>query len=377
MTSCNTFAGFTERELLIGLTLVDDLGPVRIGKLIDFFGSVSAVYSAEAGELAHVDGAGPALAPKLAAGISTVPEKLEKLLQRLDTTGIKAVTQIDSGYPSNLKHIYDPPVVIYMKGKFIQDDALGLAVVGTRGATPYGIAVTEKFAGALARAGITIISGLALGIDTAAHQSALKAAGRTVAVLGSGVDIIYPTSNRRLAERVADTGVLLSEYPPGTEPERGHFPRRNRIIAGLALGVLVTEAPAKSGALITASLALDYGREVFVVPGSILSAKSEGTNSLLKQGSNPVTCAEDILSGMEAYRMLPLVSEKESCSGAASSVLTGAEAELLKKIPYEPVHMDILLAGEGDISELAKLILTLELKGLVRKTPGNKVVRVA
>ena len=268
----------------VGFNKVLGIGPARLRALLDFFGSIEDAWQ---GNLAGLQQAG--LDQRSANNLLATRRSLDLAveLQRLDREGVKVVTWVSEEYPTNLRNIHDPPPVIYIKGELLPEDDWAVAVVGTRHASVYGKEVARRLAGDLARNGVTVVSGLAAGIDTVAHQAALEAGGRSIAVLGSGVDIIYPEQNAALARQLQEQGALVSEYPLGTKPERSNFPPRNRIISGLSLGALVVEAGARSGALITADFAGDQGRDVFAIPGSIFQRTSEGTNRLIQDGAKP------------------------------------------------------------------------------------------
>jgi DNA processing protein len=290
-------------------------------------------------------------------------------LERVVQLGVTVLTWDSPDYPSLLMNIPDPPPVLYVKGELLPRDEWALAVVGTRRATVYGREATRTLVNGLASGGVTIVSGLATGIDTQAHQVALDAGGRTVAVLGCGVDITYPAQNRKLAERIVGRGALVSEYPLGTRPEGGNFPRRNRIISGLSLGVLVVEGDKRSGALITADYAADQGREIFAVPGYISSRNSAGPNHLIQQGAKLVTTMGDILEELN----LTMVTEKAEARAVIPDNET--EAVLLANLSSEPTHVDELGRVSGlPISDVASTLTLMELKGKVRQVGGMNFV---
>lgn len=289
--------------------------------------------------------------------------------QRLAALDIKMVTWDDADYPARLREIYDPPAVFFYRGTLAQDDEACVAVVGSRRCTHYGRMVAEELGAGLARAGLTVVSGMARGIDSAAHRGALGAGGRTVAVLGTGLDICYPRENSKLMQEIAASGAVVSEFPLGSPPEPWHFPVRNRIISGLSRGVVVVEAAARSGALITAELALEQGRDVMAVPGNVTSPSSQGTNRLIKQGARLVEGVEDVLDELG----LASLFAPDAGTEAAPS-LTPLEQALLQRLKEEggPVGEDALLGGCGAATPEAKAALTfLELKGLVRRLPGR------
>jgi DNA processing protein len=350
----------------LGFGRVPFIGPARIGRLLDRFGDLERAWSAPASELRHVLDE-RALESLLRTRASL---DLDRELEVIQALGISVVTRADPGYPRLLAEIPAPPPVLFVKGELRPEDDLAVAVVGTRRLTSYGREVATRIAGDLAASGVTIVSGLARGIDGIAHQAALKAGGRTIGVLGCGVDVVYPPEHRRLAEQVAEAGALMSDFPPGTPPDGPNFPARNRIISGLTLGVVVVEAPAKSGALITVDFAADQGREVFVVPGSVLSAKSEGCNRLLRDGARPVTCADDILEDLNLGRRREQVAVQQALP------LEEGERRLLALLTAEPQHIDeIAAAANLPISEATALLMMLELKGLVRNAGAQHYAR--
>jgi DNA processing protein len=282
-------------------------------------------------------------------------------LERLDRLGIRAVHPGHSSYPRLLAEISGRPSLLYVRGELTAADDSSVAIVGTRRATPYGRQSAERIAGELAEAGITIVSGLARGVDGVAHRAALEAGGRTIAVLGSGPDVIYPGEHRRLAEQTLESGAILSEFPPGAKPDAQNFPARNRIVSGMTLGTLIVEAPARSGALITASFAADQGREVFVLPGSIFAESAEGTNALLRDGARLIRNGADILEdlGLGAARS-PIATQSQM-------PLDDNERRLFDALGTEARHIDEL-AEEAELpaAVASALLLTMELKGLVR-----------
>ncbi|OAQ20745.1 DNA-processing protein DprA [Thermosulfurimonas dismutans] len=286
--------------------------------------------------------------------------------QKAAKLGAKIVFFEDPEYPSILKEIKDPPAFLYVKGR-LESEACYLAMVGTRKPTPYGRKVAFEWAKELASLGLGIVSGLALGIDTEAHRGALSAEGYTVAVLGSGLDWIYPYENRKLAEKiVARGGALISEFPFGSRPERWRFPRRNRIISGMSKGVLVVEAAQRSGSLITARLAADQGREVMAVPGSVFSEASQGTHYLIREGAYPVTSPKDVI---EVLGVIREINEEKNDNVVG---LSPSEEKLLGVLSVNPKHFDELIAETGlPVTELSELLLLLELKGLVQSLPGK------
>ncbi len=282
-------------EDLILLNTIEEFGYRKLEALLNVFKSASDILKAKKSELLAVGGVDKGLAGKI-AGLDK--EKLSGELRLMERLRVRAVSIFDDDYPENLKNIYSPPIVIYVKGKIRPEDADAVAIVGSRRPSYYGISACEKLADQLVSRGITVISGLARGIDTMAHKGALKS-GRTIAVLGSGLNYIYPPENRKLAEEICEKGAVISEFPMNTPPNRRNFPKRNRVISGLSLGVLVVEASEKSGSLITANFALEENRELFAVPGEVSSRTSTGSNNLIKQGAKLAENADDIIAEIE------------------------------------------------------------------------------
>jgi DNA processing protein len=283
--------------------------------------------------------------------------------------GVRLIPWSDPLYPLNLSYIYDPPFLLYVKGSLEKEDEKAVAVVGTRRATVYGKIVARRLARELAREGITVVSGMARGIDTAAHEGALEEGGRTIAVLGCGVDLVYPPENSSLAEEIIKKGAVISEFPLGTRPFAHNFPRRNRIISGLSRGVVVVEAPYKSGALITADCALEQGREVFAIPGTITSPCSRGTNRLIKEGAKIVEDVSDILEELN------LVSLKEDEPGIELQ-LSFEEKSVLDYLSSEPSHIDeVVKKTRLPVAKVGDILMRLQLKGMVRELPGKLFIR--
>jgi DNA processing protein len=349
---------------LIALCSIQALGPVTIRRLLAAFGAPEAVFRASPGELASVDGIDAKRAEAI-RGFSG--EALERDIERLAREGIRAITIHSEEYPEALKEVPSAPLVLYVKGEMRKEDRFAIAVVGTRTPSPYGVSVTERMASELASMGFTVVSGLARGIDTAAHRGGLRAGGRGIAVLGSGMDVPYPPENRGLMERLAASGAVLSEFPPGTRPFKGNFPMRNRIISGLSLGVLIVEAARDSGALITARHALEQGKEVFSIPGNINSAASSGTNELIRQGARIVVRAEDIVE-----ELAPVLKGFIKSERAERADISPEERAICDIMTGEPRHVDVLSRQSGlTASKTLALLLHLELKGVVKQTEGK------
>lgn len=358
-------------EEWILLDRIPHLGAKKCRELVEHFGSPQKVLSASFDELSTIPGLNK-------EAITYLNKKTSKIDIRED---LKRLAEFKAGiihfrhplYPANLQMIFSPPFLLYLRGELKKEDIDAVAIVGTRRATTYGKLITRRLARALAGKGVTIVSGLARGIDTAAHQGALDVGGRTIAVLGSGIDTIYPRENKKLAEEIARRGAVISEYPVGTQPNAIHFPQRNRIISGLSKGVLVAEAPSKSGALITANFALEQGREVFAVPGNITSPNSQGTNRLIKEGAKLVECAEDILEELEfSY----LKKENKQILDREIPSLFSEEREIFNLLKKEPVHIDSLISKSNlSPSKVGELLMKLQIKGLVRELPGKLFAR--
>jgi DNA processing protein len=350
----------------VGFNLVRGIGPARLRMLIDAFGDVERAWHAPADALYRVGLDRRSLENLLETRARV---DLDREVRRVAAVGAHILTWEDEGYPKLLAEIPDPPPVLYVRGELKPEDAWAVAVVGTRRASTYGREVTRRLVTVLAQSGVTIVSGLARGIDAVAHQTALEAGGRTIAVLGCGIDLVYPPEHRELARRIAAQGALVSEYPLGTQPEPGNFPPRNRIISGLSLGVVITEAGRDSGALITADYAAEQGRDVFAVPGSILSAGCAGTNRLIQDGAKPVLDAADILQELN----LTMVAEQKEARQALPT--TETEALILAHLSAEPVHVDDLTRAVGlPVAQVTSTLALMELKGMVRQVGGMKYV---
>jgi len=357
-----------DKKYWIGFNLIKGIGAVRMQGLIAYFGELESAWKAAPAELAAAG-----LGLKVIERVIQAREKvdLEKVWEKIEKQGIKILTWEDEAYPQRLKEIDQPPPVLYIRGEYLPDDLFAVAIVGTRRATPYGRQITEELAAFLAVNGMTVISGLARGVDAIAHQTALKSGGRTIAVLGSGVDKIYPPEHRAMAEQMMEHGAIISDYAPGTPPDASNFPPRNRIISGLSLAVVVIEAGETSGALITAEFAAEQGREVFAVPGSILAPQSKGTNKLIQQGALPLLSVNDLMQALDVAR----VSEHKA---ARKIMPTNAiEAKLLGVLTNEPLHVDeIRNQSELPIEKVSAALALMELKGMVRQVGGMNYVAV-
>lgn len=353
----------------VALHRVHRLGSVRFGLLERAFPSMAEAWRASEQDLIHAG-----LDARTAGEVSRARDELDPLaeMERLVAAGVTAIPRTAPGYPSRLREIDDAPPVIYVRGEWRAEDEWSVAVVGTRRATSYGRQVAAEFARGLAANGVTVVSGLARGVDTIAHRTALETGGRTVAVLANGLDTIYPPENRRLAQEIAERGAVIADYPLGTKPRADFFPRRNRILSGLTLGTLVVEGDHTSGAMITAKFAAEQNREVFAVPGSIFSPQSRGPLGLIRDGATPVMSANDIL---EALNLTMIGAQLDF--GRAAPPESDEERRLMAVLTREPAHIDEVSRRAGLAAAVVSGTLALlELKGLVRDVGGHQFVRV-
>lgn len=384
----------TEQEALVALNLIPDIGSVRLKSLLEAFGSAPKIFLSSEEKLKRID----KISSKIAHSIRIFAfEDLKKELELCKKLNVKIITLVDKEYPKRLKDIYGAPLCIYLKGEISLVDELALAIVGSRRASFYGLSCAKEFSYSLAKLGVTIVSGLARGVDTESHKGALKAQGRTIAVLGSGLNRIYPPENRRLAEEVANSGAVISEFPVNTEPFARNFPRRNRIISGLSLGVIVVEAARNSGALITADFAIEQGKDVFAIPGKVDSQTSYGTNRLIKQGAKLTDCLEDIIeeimpqlnelkegavkSGFKQNRIIEednsCIDKKEKRATNIPSSLTNDEKIIYNVITSKPRYVDeIIQESSFQSAKAMSVLLRLEIKNLIKQLPGKMFVRI-
>ena len=367
-----------EQRALIGLSLVPGVGATRLRALLAHFDAPSAVFRASRSALERVDGVGP----QTAEAVLTFEDRdaVEQEMDRADDLGAALISPWDERFPDRLREIYDPPAFLWMRGTLPEVKAPMVTVVGTRRCTDYGRAQAHHLAGELARRGFTVVSGLAYGIDAAAHKGALDAGGRTLAVLGSGVGRIYPPKHTSLAERIVESGAVLSEYAIDAEPDAPNFPERNRILSGLALGTLVVESYSEGGSLITARLALEQNREVFAVPGNVTKDSSRGTNRLIQRGhAKLVIEPEDLLEELPDVTVeAPDDVDAETVAGTSPDRedLSGEQERLYDALGDEPVHIDALCEETGlDPSTALVHLLDLEFKGLVRQLAGKQFRR--
>lgn len=361
---------------LIGLTMTPGVGPKTARALLERFGSAGKVLRAGVSRLREVEGVGPKLAERIVQAAREIDGRA--ILERCRLLSVEPIALEDPRYPQPLREIPDPPTILYRKGTYEPTDALAIAIVGARHCTPYGIRVAERLATSLARIGLTVVSGLARGIDAAAHRGALKAGGRTIAVLANGLASIYPPEHDRLAEEVAAAGAVVSEMPLDQGPLAGLFPTRNRIISGLCLGVIVVEATPRSGSLSTAGHAIDQNREVFAVPGPIDSLASRGCHALIRDGAKLVETVEDVLEELG-----PLAREVKADADAApirhpaELKLSDNERSLLARLSDIPVAIDELIVTTGMTpAQTMATLSVLEMRRLIRRTPGNQFLRI-
>jgi DNA processing protein len=350
----------------IAFNKVPGIGSSRLRALLDYFGDLELAWQAHSHDLQQAG-----LDRRSLANLLQVREALDldREVEQLARAGVQVLTWDSADYPPNLRQAYNAPPLLYVRGQIETRDEWAVAVVGTRRASVYGKEATRTICTGLAQAGVTVVSGLARGIDTMAHRTALDAGGRTMAVLGCGVDVIYPPQNERLAAEIVERGALVSEYALGTRPEARNFPPRNRIISGLTLGTVVVEGDLGSGALITAGFAAEQGREVFAVPGNIFARASRGTNHLIQQGAKMVCQVTDILEELN----LTMVSEQAQARAVIPENET--EAVLLEHLSVEPIHVDALgRAVDLPIAEVTSTLALMELKGMVRQVGGMSYV---
>ncbi|MEM8955902.1 MAG: DNA-processing protein DprA [Verrucomicrobiota bacterium] len=367
-------------DAYLALNLLPKIGPVRVRRLIRAFSTPTRILTASTQQLETVEGIGRDIAATIHRWENHVDLELEK--KRLRDHNIGVITQDSPSYPKYLSQIYDPPFLLYIKGQLLPRDQTALGVVGSRRATHYGLQTARKLSFQLAHAGVTIVSGLARGIDTAAHEGALAAKGRTIAVLGSGIANVYPAENQPLAEKIAASGAILSEFPPLYVPDKQSFPLRNRIVSGMSLGILVVEAPGRSGSLITANQALDQGRNVYAIPGPIDRPSSEGTNRLIQQGAKLILNGDDVLEDIDSLFPLDPVTAAERPAREESHLrgldtLSEEEKSLYEAIDDTETQIDTLIQRTGlPAATVSANLLRLEMKRLVKQLPGNFFIKL-
>ncbi len=363
------------REALVALNLVEHVGPVRLRQLLSFFGEPCAILNATKAQLLQVQGIGEDTAEAISSWEKNI--ELGAELKRIAEFGCQIVIQDDLEYPELLRQIYDPPSVLYVKGKLLPKDKNSVAMVGSRMTTYYGIETARKLAYQLAYLGVTVVSGGARGIDSAAHQGALSAKGRTIAVLGTGINLVTPPENAKLFEQIAENGALVTQFPFNRPGDKQSFPIRNRIVAGMTLGAVVVEANLTSGALITANFANEYGRQVFAVPGRIDSPRSKGCHELIKKGAKLCEGAEDILSEFEY--LFPASNRPPGASETGilpAMELSGNEQRVYDGLDHEELGIDEVIRKSGlPASAVSVALLSLEMKRLIRQLPGKRFVK--
>jgi DNA processing protein len=367
-------------ELIYFLSGIENVGNIRILNILKKFKSLSELKSADKRLLRGVEGLNDNTINSIMAHVGNnkdFAKTFDNLQNTLLKKGIKTITYFDDDYPDNLKNIYDPPVLLYYRGNLKKEDRFSVSVIGTRYPTEYGRNVCMNIVKELSEFSIPIISGMAKGIDSVSHSAALANGNLTYAILGSGVDVVYPAENRKLYEKICESGAVISEYEPGAKPDKVNFPRRNRIISGLSLGTVIIETGIKGGSMITAELAIDQNKEIFAVPGSIYSKRSEGSNFLIKQGfAKLVTGVDDILNELE-HKLGEYINRGKKVNEVKNIELNLFEKKLFEEINDEPVHIDLLSEKtELNISDCLVNLLSLEFKGLIRQLPGKKFIRL-
>lgn len=357
---------------LLALASIPNVGTIRLQALIRAFGSPASVFNARVSDLIRVEGINDKIAREITK--NEHQKEAEKHIEKIKQSQIKVVTIWDEEYPLHLKQIHLAPAILYYCGTITPGDNNAVAIIGTRRPTEYGISVTTALGRELALIGITVISGLAVGIDSAAHRGALQENGRTLAVLGSGLDKLYPRENRTLARTITKQGAVITEFPLGVGPDPTHFPQRNRIISGLSLGVVIVEAGEKSGALITADFALEQGREIFVVPGNITSKKHIGSHQLIKQGAKLIQSVDDILEEIQPH-LNNIIPRSAPAKYQPQIALAPEEQKVMNVLSGEPLHIDKISSSCGlPVHKVLALLLTLELKGVVKTVEGKRYI---
>lgn len=358
-------------EACVALNMIPQMGPVRLRRLLDAFGSAEKILLARADQLGAVDGIPRPLAENICRWRDFADPAAE--LKKAADLGARVITAEDGEYPPALREIHDPPIVLYVRGRIEARDRSAVAVVGSRKATHYATECAKKLSFQMAYAGLTVVSGLARGIDTAAHQGALAAKGRTIAVIGSGLGRLYPPENAELADRIAASGAVLSEFPVETEPDRRTFPIRNRIVTGLSFGVLVAEAGANSGALISANMAAEQGRTLYAVPGRIDAPAALGSNRLIQQGAKLVITVDDLLEDLPlVFRERPDLPE-----AVPPPDLTPDQQKVLGALGAEEASLDSVIATSGlTAAATSSTLLALEIRRLVKQLPGKRFVKL-
>ena len=364
-----------ERDAYIALNMVDGIGPVRVRALLELFGSAAEILAASPEQWCEAKGIGPALANKVHPRVTQVD--VAKELKRADKAGAHIVTRVDQNYPKALTEIHDPPLALYVKGTLVPQDVHAIGVVGSRQCTHYGTQSADRLSFQLAKQGYTVISGLARGIDAAAHQGALKGGGRTLAILGTGIDQVYPPEHGELAGKIQESGALISEFPVGFKPNRQSFPQRNRVISGLSKSILVVEASRGSGAMMTVDFANEQGRGVMAVPGRIDNPSAMGCNDLIKNGAKLVADVDDITEEFE-FLLPPKPEGREDPEHVKPKPnLTEPEQKIMDVLGREDTAQDDIIRATGlSASEVATALLMLEMKRQITSLPGRMVRKI-
>ena len=377
MDDCKTSDSSLTREQIdyLRLALVHGVGPRTMLSLVEYFGSASEALAASECQLKSVERVGPKLSQAIRESKST--RLVDRVVDHCQRNQVRILFPTDEDFPELLTQIPDPPLVLYVKGNFAPQDQLSIAIVGSRHATHYGRVVTEGLSRSLSRAGLTIVSGLARGIDTYAHRSTLEVEGRTIAVLGSHVTDVYPSENEDLASDIAQSGLIMSETPPFNEPKAGVFPARNRLISGLSLGVIVIEAAERSGALITATHAGEQGRDLFAIPGPVNARMSRGCNRLIRDGAILVQDAEDVLEHLGPLFSAAKLSDDKTIRHPSELQLNDQEQLVLQHVDVVPIDIDEVILRSGlAVSRVLSTIGALEMRGLIRRAGGGSIQRV-
>jgi DNA processing protein len=361
-------------EAYIALNLLPKIGPVRVRKLLEVFGTPEAILKAKSSAILEIDGFGRDLAESIAGWEKAID--LSRELRRIDDLDLTILTQEDDEYPALLKHEHQPPIVLYVWGQLLPRDRNAIGIVGSRQATIYGLNMAKKIGFQIAYSGYTVVSGLARGIDTAAHEGALASKGRTVAVIGSGIGKLYPPENMGLAERIAQQGAVVSEFPVDYSPDRQSFPLRNRIVAGWCSGLVVVEAPTRSGSLITAQQAADMGRTIYALPGNVDRPTSAGCNRLIQQGAKLIMDGSDVLDDLMV--LFPTATKAPQVEEAMPTItLSPDESTVFRALGNDELHIDEITARSGLAGHVVSpTLLRLEMKRLVRQMPGQRYMRM-
>lgn len=365
----------SELKFWLALNAIPGLGARRAKLLLEEFKTPRDILEASSGRLRSIPGIGGKLVERIKAWEKYLD--IEKEFFLMEKHQVQALVPADSSYPENLSKIFDPPIVLYVKGKLLPRDKVAIAVIGSRRPSLYGMKMAEKLSRELSQYQITIVSGLARGIDSSAHRGTLKSGGRTIAVLGSGLDRVYPPENKTLAKEISENGAVVSEFPMSTKPERGNFPRRNRIISGLSLGVAVVEAAERSGSLITVDSALEQGREVFALPGKVDSPTSRGTNKLIQQGAKLLSNSRDIIEELGGICVEKEASPQDECPPKGPVLSLGREEEkIYALLSQEPYHLDFFIQkSKLSASSVMSLLLNLQMKQLAKELPGKVYIK--